>query len=57
MFKNCLSCTICIYENSTSENDCQPKIHAEDLEDKNNDFAIGLPKNIVLEKSCGVMTG
>ena len=32
------------YKKSTSENDYQPEIIEEDIEDKDNDFVIGLPK-------------
>ena len=44
------------YKKSSPENDYQTEIIGEDIEDKDNDIAIGLPKKIVLEKSREVMT-
>ena len=41
------------YKKSTSENDYQPEIIEEDIEDKDNDFVIGLPKKIPRKVSWG----
>ena len=46
----------CHYKKSTSEKDYQPEILEEGIKDKDNDFAIGLPKNNVLKKSREVVT-
>ena len=52
----CLAQFAYCYRQSTSENDYQPEILEEGIQDKGNDFAIGLPKKIVLESSLEVMT-
>ena len=41
------------YKKSTSENDYQPEIIEEDIEDKDNDFVIGLPKKFARKVSWG----
>ena len=41
------------YKKSTSENDYQPEIIEEDIEDKDKDFVIGLPEKFARKVSWG----
>ena len=52
MFKTCFYWAICIIllENKYNEIWLPARESSEDIEDKENNFAVGLPKNLVLEK-------